>query len=103
MLNEMFSICDNDIPAGSPDELKLQVSQLCDKAVILTWSMYCPEDIRKLLGYSVYYIATKPNQNVTLYEQRDVCSDMLVVTHSCLLVRIAPTFQTISGSRQRLF
>ncbi|XP_049691896.1 insulin-like receptor isoform X1 [Helicoverpa armigera] len=57
-----------------PDNLHLRVSQICDKAVVLTWNMYCPEDIRKLLGYSVYYIAAE--HNVTLYEQRDVCSDI---------------------------
>lgn len=62
--------------AGLPDKLHLRVSQYHAKYVVLKWNKYCPEDIRKLLGYSVYYIATKPNQNVTLYEQRDVCSDM---------------------------
>ncbi|KAJ8735724.1 hypothetical protein PYW07_007344 [Mythimna separata] len=59
-----------------PDKLHLQVSQYHPMTVVLQWKRYCPEDIRKLLGYSVYYIATKPNQNVTLYEQRDVCSDI---------------------------
>lgn len=57
-----------------PDKLHLRVSQLCSTAVVLTWDMFCAEDIRKLLGYSVYYIATE--SNVTLYEQRDVCSDI---------------------------
>ncbi|CAB3240968.1 unnamed protein product [Arctia plantaginis] len=56
------------------DQLQLRVSQLCPTAAVLTWNMYCPDDIRTLLGYSVYYIAT--NDNVTPYEQRDVCSDI---------------------------
>ncbi|XP_022822155.1 insulin-like receptor isoform X1 [Spodoptera litura] len=56
-----------------PDKLHVKASQLYDKAVVLSWNMYCPEDMRKLLGYSIYYIAT--DLNVTLYEQRDVCSD----------------------------
>ncbi|XP_026738926.1 insulin-like receptor isoform X2 [Trichoplusia ni] len=60
-----------------PEKLNLRVSQLCPTAVVLTWNMYCPEDIRKLLGYSVYYMATE--QNVTFYEQRDMCSDIWTV------------------------
>lgn len=62
--------------SGWPDKLHVKASQLYDKAVVLSWNMYCPEDMRKLLGYSIYYIAT--DLNVTLYEQRDVCSDRLV-------------------------
>ncbi|CAG4978004.1 unnamed protein product [Parnassius apollo] len=55
------------------DVLQLKVSTLRRRAVILTWDMYCSEDIRKMLGYSIYYIAAE--HNVTLYGQRDACSD----------------------------
>ncbi|XP_063395481.1 insulin receptor-like [Cydia fagiglandana] len=41
--------------------------------VVLSWNPYCVPDSRKLLGYSLYYIMT--DRNVTLYEQRDACSD----------------------------
>ncbi|XP_075974749.1 insulin-like receptor [Anticarsia gemmatalis] len=57
-----------------PDTLQLRASQLCQTAVVLTWNMYCLEDSRKLLGYSVYYMPTE--EDVTLYDQRDVCSDI---------------------------
>ncbi|XP_037302260.1 insulin receptor [Manduca sexta] len=56
-----------------PDVLKLRVWELRRTAVVLTWNMYCPEDMRKLLGYSIYYIAAE--KNVTLYDQRDACTD----------------------------
>ncbi|CAH2050646.1 unnamed protein product, partial [Iphiclides podalirius] len=55
------------------DVLQLKVSALRDRTVILTWDMYCSEDSRKMLGYSIYYIAAE--HNVTLYGQRDACSD----------------------------
>ncbi|CAG9135656.1 unnamed protein product [Plutella xylostella] len=55
------------------DILHLQVSLLHRTAVILTWNMYCLEDIRKLLGYSIYYIVAE--YNITQYERRDACYD----------------------------
>ncbi|VVD05182.1 unnamed protein product [Leptidea sinapis] len=55
------------------DTLHLKVSLLYRQVAILTWDMYCLEDTRKLLGYSIYYIAAE--RNVTLYGQRDACSD----------------------------
>ncbi|XP_041975458.1 insulin-like receptor isoform X2 [Aricia agestis] len=55
------------------DTLHLKVSRLTRSAVVLTWNMYCMEDQRKLLGYSIYYIVAE--HNVTLYGQRDACSD----------------------------
>lgn len=57
-----------------PDVLKLSVSELTQIAVVLTWDVYCPDDMRKLLGYSLYFMATE--KNVTLYDQRDACSDI---------------------------
>nr|ATU31392.1 insulin receptor [Maruca vitrata] len=57
----------------SPKTLQLQVHKIGRDFVILQWDRYCVSDIRKLLGYSIYYIPTK--KNVTLYEQRDACSD----------------------------
>ncbi|XP_049874642.1 insulin-like peptide receptor isoform X2 [Pectinophora gossypiella] len=53
--------------------LNLSVHMLHKNLVILSWDMYCTDDTRKLLGYSIYYIAAE--QNVTLYGQRDACSD----------------------------
>ncbi|XP_068626888.1 insulin receptor-like isoform X2 [Battus philenor] len=55
------------------DVLKLKASQLGQRLVVLTWDMYCSEDSRKMLGYSIYYIPAE--HNVTLYGQRDACSD----------------------------
>ncbi|CAH0727470.1 unnamed protein product, partial [Brenthis ino] len=55
------------------DTLHLKVHSLLQRVAILTWDMYCMEDTRKLLGYSIYYIAAE--HNVTLYGQRDACSD----------------------------
>lgn len=57
-----------------PDILQLKVIILRRTAAVLSWNMYCPTDIRQLLGYSVYLIAAETN--VTLYDQRDACSDM---------------------------
>ncbi|XP_026758782.1 insulin-like receptor isoform X2 [Galleria mellonella] len=56
-----------------PNLLNLNVSERRDTVVVLTWNMYCVEDIRKLLGYSLYYIVA--DKDVTLYGQRDACSD----------------------------
>ncbi|XP_013134628.1 PREDICTED: insulin-like receptor [Papilio polytes] len=55
------------------DVLELKVSTLKQRAALLTWRMYCAMDIRNILGYSIYYIAAE--HNVTLYGQRDACSD----------------------------
>ncbi|XP_013197113.2 insulin receptor [Amyelois transitella] len=54
------------------EQLHLKVHKN-DLRVILTWNAYCAGDARKLLGYSVYYIAAE--KNVTFYGQRDACSD----------------------------
>ncbi|KAJ0182393.1 hypothetical protein K1T71_001762 [Dendrolimus kikuchii] len=56
-----------------PDILQLKVLMLYRTVAVFTWNMYCPDDSRKLLGYSIYYIAT--DSNVTVYDQRDACSD----------------------------
>lgn len=61
------------ISSGFQDVLHLKVSSLYQRVAILQWNMYCLPDSRKLLGYSIYYIATE--NNVTLYGQRDACSD----------------------------
>nr|UVI03456.1 insulin receptor [Grapholita molesta] len=53
--------------------LELEPSRFERDRVVLSWKPYCVEDTRKLLGYSIYYIMTE--RNVTLYEQRDACSD----------------------------
>ncbi|XP_046978161.1 insulin receptor-like [Vanessa cardui] len=55
------------------DTLHLKVSSIFQRVAILKWNMYCMSDSRKLLGYSIYFIATE--SNVTLYGQRDACSD----------------------------
>ncbi|CAK1540177.1 unnamed protein product [Leptosia nina] len=55
------------------DTLHLKVHSLVNRVAILTWDMYCSEDSRKLIGYSIYYIQAQ--HNVTLYGQRDACSD----------------------------
>ncbi|XP_045527669.1 insulin-like receptor isoform X1 [Pieris brassicae] len=55
------------------DSLHLKVSSLVKGVAILTWDMYCSEDTRKLIGYSIYYIQAE--HNVTFYGQRDACSD----------------------------
>ncbi|KAL4719210.1 hypothetical protein ACJJTC_019400, partial [Scirpophaga incertulas] len=62
-----------DQASCSPKSLQLTVSKVLWDAALLRWDTYCVSDIRKLLGYSVYYIAAE--QNVTLYGQRDACSD----------------------------
>ncbi|XP_038207553.1 insulin-like growth factor 1 receptor isoform X1 [Zerene cesonia] len=60
------------------DTLELKVFSMFkivgSSGVLLTWNMYCPEDMRQLLGYSIYYIQAE--QNVTIYGQRDACSDI---------------------------
>ncbi|XP_045769194.1 insulin receptor-like isoform X2 [Maniola jurtina] len=53
--------------------LHLKVHKLLQDVAILTWNMYCIDDMRKLLGFSIYFLAT--DHNVTLYGQRDACSD----------------------------
>ncbi|KAJ2948131.1 hypothetical protein O0L34_g9931 [Tuta absoluta] len=55
------------------EHLNLSVSELRQKFVALKCSTFCTEDTRKLLGYSVYYMPAE--QNVTIYGQRDACSD----------------------------
>ncbi|GBP37476.1 Insulin-like receptor [Eumeta japonica] len=55
------------------ETLHLNVSQLDKNYVLLSWSQYCLEDARKLLGYSIYF--TKAENNITQYERRDACSD----------------------------
>lgn len=62
------------ILVGSPKNLQLKVSTIGRNWVLLQWDTYCVEDIRKLLGYSIYYIQAE--QNVTVYGQRDACSDL---------------------------
>ncbi|XP_053611419.1 insulin receptor-like isoform X2 [Plodia interpunctella] len=65
---------DNNGNQGSCDQVQLHLKVHQNGVrVILTWNAYCPGDSRKLLGYSVYYIEAE--KNVTLYEQRDACSD----------------------------
>ncbi|KAL0901343.1 hypothetical protein ABMA27_006622 [Loxostege sticticalis] len=62
-----------DQASCSPKNLQLKVSTIGRNWVLLQWDTYCVEDIRKLLGYSIYYIQAE--QNVTVYGQRDACSD----------------------------
>ncbi|CAH2989241.1 unnamed protein product [Chilo suppressalis] len=62
-----------DQASCSPKNLQLTVQLLRYDTALLKWDTYCVADIRKLLGYSVYYIIAE--QNVTLYGQRDACSD----------------------------
>ncbi|KAI5644933.1 protein tyrosine kinase domain-containing protein [Phthorimaea operculella] len=77
--NRNFS--ENDVSAANngqqapcfKEHLNLSVSELRQKFVALKCSPYCTDDTRKLLGYSVYYMPAE--QNVTLYGQRDACSD----------------------------
>ncbi|XP_052740241.1 insulin receptor isoform X1 [Bicyclus anynana] len=54
--------------------LHLNVHELRQDFAILTWNMYCIDDMRKLLGFSIYFVAA--DHNVTLYGQRDACSDI---------------------------
>ncbi|CAG9796449.1 unnamed protein product [Diatraea saccharalis] len=62
-----------DQASCSPKTLQLTVTLLRYDAALLQWDTYCVSDIRKLLGYSIYYITAE--KNVTLYGQRDACSD----------------------------
>ncbi|XP_073958347.1 insulin-like receptor isoform X2 [Choristoneura fumiferana] len=55
------------------ETLDLRIQTLHKNFVILTWNTFCIDDTRQLLGYSIYYIAAE--HNVTLYGQRDACSD----------------------------
>ncbi|XP_072941369.1 insulin-like receptor isoform X2 [Epargyreus clarus] len=55
------------------ETLNLSVQTVHRSFVVLTWDKYCLTDSRKLLGYSVYYLPTE--NNVTIYGQRDACSD----------------------------
>ncbi|XP_061385952.1 insulin-like receptor isoform X3 [Danaus plexippus] len=71
--NEVSQDNNGDQASCFQDTLHLKVSELFPKVVILKWDTYCLEDSRKLLGYSIYYVAAE--HNVTLYGQRDACSD----------------------------
>ncbi|XP_063823056.1 insulin-like receptor isoform X2 [Ostrinia nubilalis] len=62
-----------DQASCSPKSLQLKVSKIGRNWVVLQWDTYCVADIRKLLGYSIYYIPAE--NDVTLYEHRDACSD----------------------------
>ncbi|CAH2236371.1 jg10751 [Pararge aegeria aegeria] len=71
--NEVSRDNNGDQASCYEEMLHLKVHELRQEVAILTWNMYCIDDMRKLLGFSIYFVAA--DHNVTLYGQRDACSD----------------------------
>ena len=61
-----------DRTACDVSQLSVEVTKILSEVAILKWKALQLDDLRKLLGYVVYYIKA-PYKNVTLFDGRDAC------------------------------